>query len=817
MSDTSEPKPKKERKPKREPKPVTAKTALVAEPYGAGTPDRPACKECNMCGANTRFTMPFLPSDWTGKLLVVRNHPKPTAEETKFLNDKLRRVNLGIRDVAFVPAMRCQESAEPEPTMMQIRACRPFLLHAIDKLKPERVLAMGEYAIKSVTNDGRNGSAVDHRGKPLPVPGAKHQCLAFGTYSPAAVLKGGYQLEPRIEEDIDRLTWPEIPRPANAPIKNGEAAFDSEFAPDGSLLTVGFSDGETAWSLEAADALDATIMQTGGTTTLVGHSVAGDVDQLVRLDCAKPGWVRGDETRDTLLLARMADENRGAGAYSLDALLMSYCNVAPWKEETKAYSKTDATKWPVEARKERCRLDAWAAKRLLDYIRQEGHVRGPIAFQHRVAMTLHRIELAGMMIDTPLFESLAAKYKGDAERTKDLLLKEAMSNGMTEFSPTNDSHLRTLLFDKLGIPKGRKTETGEYSVDQKVLKPHKDHPVVKLLLEFNRADKFHKVNFDGIRGFMRDIDAETRWLPVNINPLGARTGRRSSHDPNTQNWNKHLRQMVKSRFKGGLIGDHDYSRLEVVLMGWWAQDAKLLDYFLNGDGYIGVAWELWKQRVVKDTDLYRASKAIVLGVDYNKQFRSIARDLWASGVKLAETYEEHEQKSKEFREKFMRQFPGVKRYIDKQQRLMLNHGFVKSPTGRYRRLPLRDGKDDLNFWHSWNQAVNYPIQSFAADCTGSACVDVEAAILQEYRLSHVEYHKMLLEQRWPDIPIICNEVHDDVVVDYPNRDAASHKRDVELVVETMRSLPSLRKVCPSFTIKPNVGTEIASRWGRKEE
>lgn len=764
-----------------------------------------------MCGANTRFAVPFVPKGWTQKLLVVRDHPNPTDEEIRLINNKLRKVGLTPQDVAFAPAMRCQEDVEPEPSMQQIRACRPFLVYAIDKLKPQRILAMGADAIKSLTNDGRDNNVVDHRGKPLALPGTTHKPLAFGTYSPASITRGGYQYEPRIEEDVQRLTWEQTPYPANAPIKNGVTGFDAEFGMDKSLLTVGFSDGETAWSLEAGECLDATIMAAGGATQLVGHSVSGDVDQLVRLDCAKPKWVTGEDTYDTLLLSRMADENRGTGAYSLDNLLLSYCNVAPWKEDTEVLG-IDATQWPVEARLERCRLDAWAAVKLLGYIKKENKVCGPVKFTHRVAMTLHRVELAGMMIDLPLFEEFAGKYRDDAQRAKDLLIKEAQAAGMAEFVPTNDDHLRTLLFEKLGIPPGKRTPGGEYSVDKTVLKPHLEHPVVKLLTEFNKADKFYSTNFEGIRGNLISIDEAMALLPLNINPLGARTGRRSSHDPNVQNWPKPVRKMVRSRFKNGLIGDHDYSRLEVVIMGWHAPDEKLLDYFLNGDGYIGVAQELWNKEIKKDTDEYRAAKSIVLGVDYNKQYRSIARDLWAMGVRFSSNYDEHEEQSRKFREIFMRKFPGVRRYIEKQRRVLLEEQRIVSPTGRVRHTPLRDGEDDEQFWHSWNMSVNFPIQSFASDVTGSALIDVEAAILQEYGLGYVEYHKMLLERRWPEIPIICNEVHDDVVVDYPNLDDAKHKRDVELVVETMRSLPSLRRVCPAFTIRPKVGVEIASRW-----
>jgi DNA polymerase I-like protein with 3'-5' exonuclease and polymerase domains len=114
-----------------------------------------------------------------------------------------------------------------------------------------------------------------------------------------------------------------------------------------------------------------------------------------------------------------------------------------------------------------------------------------------------------------------------------------------------------------------------------------------------------------------------------------------------------------------------------------------------------------------------------------------------------------------------------------------------------------------------NSAINAPIQGLASDITGSALIDVESAILQEYHISLWDYHYALYDKQWPDIPILINEVHDDLVVDYPNTDAKRHKRDVELVVETMKQVRSLRKLVPSFDLVLNVEAQVGKYWGAK--
>jgi len=107
-------------------------------------------------------------------------------------------------------------------------------------------------------------------------------------------------------------------------------------------------------------------------------------------------------------------------------------------------------------------------------------------------------------------------------------------------------------------------------------------------------------------------------------------------------------------------------------------------------------------------------------------------------------------------------------------------------------------------------------------------LDIEEAFLKEAGLSYVDYFDMLL--RWhkniltnpadraiivPEIKMsfIFNEVHDSIVVDlHPDL----VKRDTEIIVETMKKVPSLHALEPSFQAPLDVDASIGPAWGEKE-
>lgn len=515
--------------------------------------------------------------------------------------------------------------------------------------------------------------------------------------------------------------------------------------------------------------------------------------------------------------------------------MLTEAGAAPWKADTEALSKTDATSWPADLRSERCRTDAWASAWLARHYADVAPT-SLLDLVHRIAASVDRVCLAGLVVDTRYFDKLAAETATKLEHIRGQLGDAAAGAGLAEFSPTNDNHIRALLFENLGLEPLGHTKTGLAQVDQNTLR-ELGHPVADLLLEFSAWDKRQTTAFAGkpggkstpIADLMHRYADGRAYLPLHINPLGTRTGRRSSNDPNCQNWAKPFRRIVISRWPGGLVVDFDYSRLEMVLIAWAAGDEDLLAYFTTGEGYVGIAKWLWGRDVNVDGDEYRATKIIVLGLGYGMGPARMARNLWYDNrVRLAATFDEHEQVVRQLHKRYLRRFWKLRRYADAREEEMLETGQVVSAIGQVRHLP---GADRTNpaYGHLLNQAVNFPIQCLASYVTGSALVDVERELLAINNINYLSYLRALLATRkkWltngpacgimgtietlsPDyeMSVVCNEVHDDLVVDlHP----AHPKRDLELIVETMRAVPSLRKLV-DLSVPLKVGVKISDRW-----
>jgi len=589
---------------------------------------------------------------------------------------------------------------------------------------------------------------------------------------------------------------------------------------------------------------------------LGGHNIPVDVDQLMKVMTLPEEIFRGDGTRDSLLLARMHDENRGKGSYKLENLLLAEFNTSPWKSPTENLGM-DATKWDAGLRASRCATDAWASAILVDRfskaLSETGVSSDVVNFTHRIAMTLHRMYLAGAIVDMKTFNKIADELSTTAARSRDTLIKAAFKLGMREFSPTNDNDLRELLFKRMRFEVLRRTpKDNKPAVDSYTLKQfEKEHPIVKILLEFNRADKLYSTWHgsdertskrpplaDTIRPFLAR-HGDYGFLPFHINALGARTSRRSSgrseetddaiiEAPNSQNWPKPLRKIIVSRFKGGRIGNFDYSKLEVVLFAWLAKDERLFEYFTKGKGYIDIARDFFHTTVEKDTSRYTLVKSTALAVQYNAGDWQLATQLWYKlGIKLAGNWRAHLDKVHDMRVKYLKMFPGIPKFIRQQERELLETQQVKSLTGRIRHLfhhfrvaPGR-GDDDYGAWkHLLNEAVNAPVQGLASEVTGSAEIDVEGGLVDTYSIRLSEYHAGLLAEyesvlkgeKFEPFPMtrLINEVHDCVVADmHPDH----IRRDTELIVETMRAVPTLRRICPAFTLKLDLEPKIGPVWG----
>lgn len=824
----------------------------------------------------TPFLRPFVPQGWTGLLLLVGEGPGEDEDERsgrpftgragKLLRSLYTDSGYTDRDIALVNAVRCRPPENATPSMSQVRACRAFVLRAIEVLRPRIIVGLGGSALRALTNNGDN-NVTKARGKLLDVPGlrvrvqaeaeqategtetaptggvpedaADYRPLVYVTYHPAAILHGASHLADRIRDDLRRVNIPVLSWPSLGDPEDRVLGVDTEFSVGDSLLTVAASGLQRGISVEA-DEFDKARAALGRADAVAGHSVAQDLERLSFCGFPiKEEWLRGERVRDSLLVARMVDENALKGGYQLETLLRSFANVKEWKKDTEHLLEESGDMAAVapELRKDRCLLDAWgalvAAKHYSKFLVDKPTL---VTFTHRVAATLSRLTLAGAFVDLPYFESLASELDQKRITALDLLNKEALAVGLTEFTPTNDTDIRTLLYDKLGLEILDRTKKDKLpSVSQEVLR-QLTHPAVDALIAYNKADKLYSTNIVGSRKLFYPcglVDGvPVAYFPFRFNPLGAKTGRRSSSEPNSQNWSKIVRGMIRSRWPGGKIGDYDYSRLEMVLIAWVSGDDKLLHDFTVGAGYLDAARRILGVEVQEGTALYTGIKSIILGVDYNMQTPKMAWQLWigphgGQPIRFSADYDEHERETDRLRRLYLSTYLGLGRYMEAREAELLDTQQVLSAAGRVRHLPVPEGTHTPGYHRMLNQAINFPIQSLASDVTGAAVVAVEEELLRLHGLTYADYNALLWESRKKfltggssrgiipayDMTLCINEVHDDLVFDlHPDYE----KRDHELIVETMRDVKLLRQLVPGFDVKLKVGVKKGPRWGEKE-
>ncbi len=620
--------------------------------------------------------------------------------------------------------------------------------------------------------------------------------------------------------------------------------FDVEYSPDKTLLTIGLASDKAAkaWDCSAISAENKTLIRR--IQTLAGHNVAGDLDYLVRNKVAKNSWLRGDDLRDSLLLARLYDETKERGGYGLENLLCSEFRVEPWKEPTASqFKKTpDASLWASQDRIERCRIDAWASVKLASFyydklMQRSCQKSSLLDISHRIEMTLYRVGLAGAAVLNSRFKRLGDEWSAASTRYGDLVTRAAFKTGMTVFEPTNKNHLRELLFERLHLKKmGYTKKSHEAQVDKEVLKETLKltskkwkRAIIKNILHFSSNDKLAKALLGGKHkeksiGFLKILFPGNKNLSLLnnwINPLGAKTGRRSgggtdkeiSHGgTNSQNWHPKARTLIVSRWygRGGEIASFDYNKLEPLMMAWKIGSPALLAYFTTGGGYIQLAKDLLHLTIEPGSSGYKAIKAIYLGIGYYMNDWKLAHDLWfKAGLKFSKDWDEHVRLTAKVRKKYFKMFPEVKAYHRHQIREVERYQRVVGELGMVRHLHHL-GPNAEGFKRYLNQGINFPMQWLASLVTGSAMIDYERALLKEHKLSYIDWHEALLADPYnlPCSPII-NEIHDELLMD---KHPKTGKRDMEILHEAMISVPTLRKMIPTFDVKLTVSTKVGRSW-----
>ena len=337
------------------------------------------------------------------------------------------------------------------------------------------------------------------------------------------------------------------------------------------------------------------------------------------------------------------------------------------------------------------KLDETKMKKLFDEIEM------PLLF------TLYDMEHAGVKI-----EADALKTYGEQLGSKIVELEKNIYDKAGEvFNINSPKQLGVILFEKMGLPNGKKTKTG-YSTAADVLdKLAPDYPIVSEILEYRQLTKLKSTYADGLAGF---IQTDGR-IHGTFNQTITATGRISSTEPNLQNIpiRTELGRLLRKVFvpeEGYVFVDADYSQIELRILAHCSGDEQLIQAYREArDIHRITASQVFHIPFDEVTDLQRRNaKAVNFGIVYGISSFGLSQDLSITRKEAAQ-----------YIENYFQTYPGIKTFLDESVENAKEHGYAVTLYGRRRPVPELKSSNFMQRSFGERVAMNAPIQGTAAD------------------------------------------------------------------------------------------------------
>ncbi len=366
-----------------------------------------------------------------------------------------------------------------------------------------------------------------------------------------------------------------------------------------------------------------------------------------------------------------------------------------------------------------------------------------------LSTVLADMERTGFLVDVP-----ALKEFGETLHKRAAGIEDKIRELAGDFNINSPKQLGEVLFERLGLPHGRRTKTG-YTTDADTLAHIAPlHPVVGMVLEYRKLTKLTSTYVDGLLSL---IGPDGR-VHTTFKQTATVTGRLSSAEPNLQNipvredLGRELRRMFVAP-QGCLLLDADYSQIELRVLAHIANDAVMIETFRGGGD---IHSETARRVFGSDAPEWRRrAKAVNFGIVYGISDFSLAGDI---GVTRAE--------ARRFIDGYFAVYSGVKRYLDDCVEKAKADGYVTTLFGRRRYLPELQSANFNQRSFGERAAMNTPIQGTAADIIKIAMVRVARRLAGEGLKS-----KLILQ------------VHDELIVEAPEAEAVKAAEILEYELE----------------------------------
>ncbi len=498
---------------------------------------------------------------------------------------------------------------------------------------------------------------------------------------------------------------------------------------------------------------------------------------------------------DTLLVSYVLD--CGRGAHGMDTLserhLGHTCisfdkvlDLAPGKKGEKNFAQV-----PIEKAAEYAAEDADVTLRLWHKLKPR------LAAEHLTTVyeTLERplipviagMEHAGILVDKGVLSKLSSTFAQSLTRLEEEI------NGLVghKFNLGSPKQLGELLFDRLQLPGGKRTKSGQWETRAGLLDdlaanedvPESARGLINKMLEWRQLSKLVSTYTDSLPTY---IHGETGRIHTSYALASTTTGRLASYDPNLQNIPVRTKEgrAIRTAFiaeKGNTLVSADYSQIELRVLAHIADIPQLKRAFAEGlDIHAMTASEMFGVPV-KDmpSDVRRRAKAINFGIIYG-----------ISAFGLANQLSIPREEAGAYIQTYFQRFPGIRDYMDATKKQAHDRGFVETIFGRRIHYPEINTKNPGVRGNLERAAINAPIQGSAADIIRRAMIRMPAAL----EAANLKTARMLLQ------------VHDELVFEVSEAEAEALIKTAREIMEGAAA-PAVHLAVPI-----HVDAKAAANW-----
>ncbi len=397
---------------------------------------------------------------------------------------------------------------------------------------------------------------------------------------------------------------------------------------------------------------------------------------------------------------------------------------------------------------------SWAAR---EPMRQALSDTGMLKLFEQVEMpllfTLDDMEKAGIRARAEELKVYGSQLQVRIEELEASIWEQA---GET-FNINSPKQLGVILFEKMGMPGGKKTKTG-YSTAADVLdKLAPDYPFVADILEYRQLAKLKSTYADGLAGYI----AGDGRIHSTFNQTITATGRISSTEPNLQNIpiRMELGRLIRKVFvpeEGFVFLDADYSQIELRVLAHMSGDEKLIEAYREAqDIHRITASQVFHVPFDQVTDLQRRNaKAVNFGIVYGISSFGLSQDLSITRKEAAD-----------YIEKYFETYPKIKGFLDGEVEKAKKDGYVSTMFGRRRPVPELKSSNFMQRSFGERVAMNSPIQGTAADIIKIAMVRVNERLRREglrSRLILQVHDELLIETAKEELEVVSRILEEEM-------------------------------------------------------